>query len=364
MRYQVHALGKTLAAGLLLLAASGVDLTDVTADADAADQSGDDATAKVFYRSLAQQADSQAQTAASNAPASTSNQSTDAADGASTRLELRMKRRAGLFTVPIEINGKMTLDFVVDSGAAFVTVPADVLGKLREAGAIRESDLHGNQRFTLADGSLREGMAFTIRSLRAGDKLFENVQGIVVPVGGQLLLGQTFLECFKSWSLDNINGKLTLELLDAADWWRRYQNQIIRILSRNQSHLADTASRHEEGTALVTFTVERSGLMTERHIVRSTGSFTLDQAVLGLLDRSQPFPPFPATNSQKEVTLIFPIGLAIGPKESATKDSAAKDSVAKESATTDSATKESATKQSASKGSATKGSATKGSATK
>jgi TonB family protein len=356
MRYQVHALGKTLAAGLLLLAASGVDLTDVTADADAADQSGDDATAKVFYRSLAQQADSQAQTAASNAPASTSNQSTDAADGASTRLELRMKRRAGLFTVPIEINGKMTLDFVVDSGAAFVTVPADVLGKLREAGAIRESDLHGNQRFTLADGSLREGMAFTIRSLRAGDKLFENVQGIVVPVGGQLLLGQTFLECFKSWSLDNINGKLTLELLDAADWWRRYQNQIIRILSRNQSHLADTASRHEEGTALVTFTVERSGLMTERHIVRSTGSFTLDQAVLGLLDRSQPFPPFPATNSQKEVTLTFPIGLAIGPKESATKDS--------ESATTDSATPESATKESTSKGSATKGSATKGPATK
>jgi hypothetical protein len=96
--------------------------------------------------------------------------------------------------------------------------------------------------------------------------------------------------------------------------------------------------------------------MTERHIVRSTGSFTLDQAVLGLLDRSQPFPPFPAANSQREVTLTFPIGLAIGPKESATKDS--------ESATTDSATPESATKQSASKGSATKGPATKGSTTK
>jgi len=69
MRCQVHALGKTLAAGLLLLATTGVVLTDVTADADAAHRRGDDATAKVFYRSLAQQADSQAQTAVPNAPA-------------------------------------------------------------------------------------------------------------------------------------------------------------------------------------------------------------------------------------------------------------------------------------------------------
>lgn len=245
------------------------------------------------------------QTAVPNMPAPTPDQSTTAAaERASSRLELPLKRQQGTFTLPIEINGQMTLDFVIDSGAAFVTVPADVFGKLREVGAIQESDLRGIRRLMLADGSLRESMTFTIRSLRVGNELFESIQGAVVPVGGKLLLGQTFLQRFKSWSLDNIDGKLVLELPTAADWWPIYRNQITGILLRNQS---------EEGTAIVTFTLDRDGHLTERHIVRSTGSFTLDQAILGLLDRSQPFPPFPAANLQKELTMTFPISFAIGP---------------------------------------------------
>jgi predicted aspartyl protease len=32
----------------------------------------------------------------------------------------------GIFVVPVQINGTMTLDFVTDSGASDVSVPADV----------------------------------------------------------------------------------------------------------------------------------------------------------------------------------------------------------------------------------------------
>jgi predicted aspartyl protease len=36
-----------------------------------------------------------------------------------------------------------------------------------------------------------------------GGKVLENVTGSVAPVRGGLLLGQSFLSRFKSWSIDN-----------------------------------------------------------------------------------------------------------------------------------------------------------------
>jgi predicted aspartyl protease len=35
-----------------------------------------------------------------------------------------LKMDGGIFVVPVQINGTMTLDFVIDSGAADVSVPA------------------------------------------------------------------------------------------------------------------------------------------------------------------------------------------------------------------------------------------------
>ena len=48
-------------------------------------------------------------------------------------------------------------------------------------------------------------------SLRVGDIVIENVTGGVAPMQGSLLLGQSFLERFKSWSVDNTTHVLLLE---------------------------------------------------------------------------------------------------------------------------------------------------------
>ena len=45
-----------------------------------------------------------------------------------TRIEIPLKSLGGTFVVPVFINGAITLNFVVDSGAADVSVPADVVG--------------------------------------------------------------------------------------------------------------------------------------------------------------------------------------------------------------------------------------------
>jgi clan AA aspartic protease (TIGR02281 family) len=127
------------------------------------------------------------------------------------RIEIPLKSLGGTFVVPVFINGAITLNFVVDSGAADVAVPADVVGTLVRAGTIEKSDITGKQKYMLADGSISPTVTFTIRSLKVGDVLIENVKGSVSPAAGSLLLGQSFLQRFKSWSMDNNKHVLVLE---------------------------------------------------------------------------------------------------------------------------------------------------------
>ena len=113
--------------------------------------------------------------------------------------------------MPVEINGAITLEFGVDSGAADVSVPLDVFSTLMRTHTIKDSDIIGEQTYVLADGSKSRSIMFTIRSLKVGGKVVENVKGSVAPSQGTLLLGQSFLKRFKSWSVNNTNHELLLE---------------------------------------------------------------------------------------------------------------------------------------------------------
>jgi clan AA aspartic protease (TIGR02281 family) len=129
----------------------------------------------------------------------------------SSQVEVPLKKDGGIFVVPVQINGTITLDFAIDSGAADVSMPADVFSTLVRTGTIKDSDVLGEQTYVLADGSEAKSFTFTIRSLKVGDKVVENVRGSVASARGSLLLGQSFLERFKSWSLDNNKRELLLE---------------------------------------------------------------------------------------------------------------------------------------------------------
>jgi TPR repeat protein len=122
-----------------------------------------------------------------------------------------MKSQGGIYVVPVLINNAITLDFAVDSGAAAVMLPADVVSTLRRQGAIETRDFIDNTTYALADGSTMPSAKFRIRSLKVGDKIVEGVIGGVAPMNGSLLLGQSFLGHFKSWSINNSSHALTLE---------------------------------------------------------------------------------------------------------------------------------------------------------
>jgi clan AA aspartic protease (TIGR02281 family) len=122
-----------------------------------------------------------------------------------------LKTNGSELLVPVELNGTMTLDFVIDSGASDVSIPADVFSTLKRTSSVKLSDLTGEQTYVLADGSKIQSVTFVIRSLRVGNILLKDVRGSVAPSQATLLLGQSFLERFKSWSIDNTKKELFLE---------------------------------------------------------------------------------------------------------------------------------------------------------
>jgi len=130
--------------------------------------------------------------------------------GSAGPVSVPLQMRGGTFLVPVTINGKIELDFTVDSGASTVVVPADVFGTLIRTGTIADADLMGKQNFTLADGSTQTQETFRIRSLKIGDRVLHDVDASVAPIAGNLLLGQSFLRRFRSWSMDNQRGLLVL----------------------------------------------------------------------------------------------------------------------------------------------------------
>lgn len=126
-------------------------------------------------------------------------------------MSVPLQREGGIYVVPVLINDAITLNFVVDSGAAHVTIPADVVMTLIRTGTIKSSDFLGEQTYILADGSRVPSQTFRIRSLKIGSRVLENVIGSVADVKGSLLLGQSFLGRFESWSIDNASNRLLLK---------------------------------------------------------------------------------------------------------------------------------------------------------
>lgn len=128
-----------------------------------------------------------------------------------SRHSIDMTSEGGTYVIPVTINDAIKLNFVIDSGAADVAIPADVVLTLFRTGTVSNSDFLGSKTYQLADGSTLPSPTFRIRSLRIGDITVANVTAGLAPVKGNLLLGQSFLNRFKSWSMDNKLHALVLE---------------------------------------------------------------------------------------------------------------------------------------------------------
>ena len=124
-----------------------------------------------------------------------------------------MVRENGVLKVPVQINGAISLKFVVDSGAAEVLIPKDVFLTLIRTETIKEKDFLPGKTFVLADGSKVKSDRFILRSIKVGESTFSDVEASIGGLDATLLLGQSFLSRFEEWKIDNKNGKLLLTVV-------------------------------------------------------------------------------------------------------------------------------------------------------
>jgi periplasmic protein TonB len=85
-----------------------------------------------------------------------------------------------------------------------------------------------------------------------------------------------------------------------------------RVIARLQSAKRYPAGTHNiQGTASVAFTVDRSGHVVGRRLVRSSGHSALDREALAMIDRAQPFPAFPSAMTQPRIALTVPVRFSV-----------------------------------------------------
>jgi clan AA aspartic protease (TIGR02281 family) len=118
---------------------------------------------------------------------------------------------SGGLIAPVVINNALKLNFIVDSGASDVSIPADVFSSLVRANTVTQADITGVRNYKNADGEVFQSKTFIIRSLKIGNIEAPRVQAKVSPPNAPPLLGQSFLKRFKSWSIDNSTQELILQ---------------------------------------------------------------------------------------------------------------------------------------------------------
>ena len=110
---------------------------------------------------------------------------------------------AGAFVVPVVLNDVITAKFIVDSGAADVSITEEMVSALMKSGTMTGADLLGSKTYMLADGTMLQGKMYRMASVRIGGMVMQNVTVRIATAKGSLLLGQSFLRRLKSWSIDN-----------------------------------------------------------------------------------------------------------------------------------------------------------------
>jgi clan AA aspartic protease (TIGR02281 family) len=136
--------------------------------------------------------------------------SASAASNAPPAQEVALEDDGGTYRIPVLINGAMNVKFTIDSGASDVSIPADIVAKLVQAGTVTKADFIGRQTFQLADGSTVPSAIFKIKSLKVGTLELQNVTASLANANSEPLLGQSFLSRLSSWSMDNSRHALVL----------------------------------------------------------------------------------------------------------------------------------------------------------
>ncbi len=117
--------------------------------------------------------------------------------------EIKLESSGNTYQLKVTINDTVKMNFILDTGASDVLIPAEVALTLLSSGTLSEKDFIGYQTYTLADGSTLPSAQFKLRDMEVGSHRLTDVVASVGPVGSSPLLGQSFLSRLGTWTIDN-----------------------------------------------------------------------------------------------------------------------------------------------------------------
>jgi clan AA aspartic protease (TIGR02281 family) len=118
---------------------------------------------------------------------------------------------SGNYYVDVGIAGVCCIKMMLDTGASDVSVPRQLFEAMVEGGHVTRDDLIGVVNYRTANGVV-EGMRFRMPPMQIAGITVDGVAGSVTrgDTGSPILLGQSFLQKFKAWSINNNTGQLVL----------------------------------------------------------------------------------------------------------------------------------------------------------
>jgi protein TonB len=90
-----------------------------------------------------------------------------------------------------------------------------------------------------------------------------------------------------------------------------WRDLVVARLQQAKRYPSSAEQRHEQGVATLAFSVDRNGRVLSRSLARSSGSSSLDQEVLAMIQRAQPLPAFPPAMTQAAIHLTVPIRFSL-----------------------------------------------------
>lgn len=126
--------------------------------------------------------------------------------------EVQMKKQlGGTYEVPCHVNG-LPLKFIFDTGATDVTISSVEANFMLKNDYLSAKDFKGSKQYLNASGEITEGSVICLKEVVVGDVTLKNINASVVRnQKAPLLLGESVLQKFGTFTVDNINSKLIIK---------------------------------------------------------------------------------------------------------------------------------------------------------
>ena len=122
---------------------------------------------------------------------------------------LKLSNRGGVSELPVKF-GSVSVNMILDSGASDVTISKSLETRLIRAKFISKEDYIEPALYRVASGEIIACNRFICPEIKVGDITLYNIMCSVSPSNDILLLGQSFLENFTSWKINNESNELEL----------------------------------------------------------------------------------------------------------------------------------------------------------